>query len=116
MVDKERLQVVLGAMWRAKGTAFQAKEIASRKMLRLAGAGYVLGPERKYACGSSSQRDQVVNASGMWGRSRADRGSLVGPRCGEVAMTSLFILQVPRSLGGELAGENQKKRELSETI
>lgn len=31
-------------------------------------------------------------------------------------MTSLFILQVPRSLGGELAGEDQKKRELSETI
>lgn len=46
----------------AKGTAFQAKGIASRKMLRPEGAGYVLGPERKYACGSSSQRDQEVNA------------------------------------------------------
>lgn len=31
-------------------------------------------------------------------------------------MTSLIILQVPHSLGGELAGEDRKKRELSEEV
>lgn len=31
-------------------------------------------------------------------------------------MTSLIILQVPRSLRGELAGEDEKKKELSEEV
>lgn len=59
-IKQERLEDALDAMWRAKGTAFQAKGTANRKVLRLEGARHMLGPQRTSACGRSSRSGQDV--------------------------------------------------------
>lgn len=51
-------------MWR-KGTAFQAKGTASRKVLRLKGTRHILEPERKCVCSNSDQSGQGMTRCGM---------------------------------------------------
>lgn len=84
MADKAReTKCCVDTTWRAKGTAFQAKGTASRKVLRPEGAKYrsILGLKRSEP-GVAAVREAGSDWAQEGGRGRPDEGSLVGPSCG----------------------------------
>lgn len=107
-IKQERLEGALDAMWRAEGTAFQAKGTASRKALRLEEPGTCGGLKGSLRVATALERPGC--GTGQAGPTVPLLGSWCGARPGALAaaLTSLSCLHWEDRL------ERTRRRERSE--